>query len=373
MRVAVDARTVYSAARRGTGKNLVDLYRCLARLHPDWEFVMLHQRGTAVDDPFAGEPNVKTNAFDVPGDRWRLWEQAGLPLAAKLMGASVLHSPANTAPALPLVPLVVTIHDLIPLEISPEAPETKRWSRNVQRAARAARRILTPSTFTKTELARQFRIPDDRIVVNPWAPDSSSRKVVDPAELARVREKYGVSAVREYVLGFGASDPRKNTYRIIEAWASLPPDVRSTLGLLLVGLQEPFLSQAREYARNLAPHAGWSLTGFAAEEDLPALISGAALLCYTSLSEGFGLPLLDAFVCGTPIVTSATTSLPEVAGSAAILVDPVDVRAISAAILSVGTNHELRSSLRAAGFARLELYSWERCAQTVAGVFRDAA
>jgi glycosyltransferase involved in cell wall biosynthesis len=197
--------------------------------------------------------------------------------------------------------------------------------------------------------------------------------VVDAAELARVRDKYGVAAGREYVLGFGAADPRKNTYRIIEAWASLPRDVRDVLGLLLVGLQEPFLTQARAHARTLAPEGGWSLAPFAAEEDLPALLSGAALLCYTSLSEGFGLPLLDAFACGTPIVTSATTSLPEVAGRAAVLVDPLDVRAISAAILSVGTNHELRASLRAAGFTRLQLYSWERCAQTVAGVFRDAA
>jgi glycosyltransferase involved in cell wall biosynthesis len=373
MRVAVDARTVYSATRRGTGKNLVDLYRSLARLQPGWEFVMLHQRGTAVDDPFLAEPNVTTRAFDVPGDRWGVWEQAGLTLAARFARASLLHSPANTGPAVPLVPLVVTIHDLIPLEISPDAPDTQRWSRNVRRAAGAARRILTPSTHTKTLLRTRFRIPDDKIVVNPWASDSSAHRVVDPVELDRVRRKYGVSHMREYVLGFGAADPRKNTYRIIEAWAALPADVRAGLGLLLVGLQEPFLAQAREHARGLAPESGWSLEGFASEEDLPALLSGAALLCYPSLSEGFGLPVLDAFACGTPIVTSTTSSLPEVAGDAAVLVDPLDVRAITAAMLSVGTNDELRASLRAAGFARLQLYSWERCAKTVAGVFREVA
>src|SRR5690606_37065079 len=98
MRVAVDARTVYSPVRRGTGKNLIDLYRRVARLHPDWSFLMVHRQRPVVNDPFRGESNVEAVAADIPGDRWHLWQHVRLPLTARRWRASVLHAPANTAP-----------------------------------------------------------------------------------------------------------------------------------------------------------------------------------------------------------------------------------------------------------------------------------
>src|SRR5690606_1807690 len=117
MRVAVDARTVYSPVRRGTGKNLIDLYRRVARLRPGWSFLMIH-RSAGGDDPFVQEPNIEAVAVEMSGDRWHLWQHVRLPVAARAWRADVLHAPANTAPRFPLVPLVTTIHDLIPLDIA---------------------------------------------------------------------------------------------------------------------------------------------------------------------------------------------------------------------------------------------------------------
>jgi glycosyltransferase involved in cell wall biosynthesis len=198
-------------------------------------------------------------------------------------------------------------------------------------------------------------------------------RVDDPSEIDRVRVRYGLSAGRPYVLAFGAADPRKNTRRILRAWAGLDLGVRERTGLLIVGLQGPILEELRAEARAIAPEGACVLAGFAEESDLPALMSGAEALCYPSLSEGFGLPVLDAFACGTPVLTSTTTSLPEVAGEAALLVDPMDTDAIREALRQMVTRPDVRETLRARGTERLELFSWERCAKTAASVLAEAA
>ncbi|MCC7044031.1 MAG: glycosyltransferase family 4 protein [Acidobacteria bacterium] len=373
MRVAVDARTVYSAVRRGTGKNLIDLYRCVARLRPDWSFLMIHRRGFEGDDPFAEAPNIAAVGVEMPGDRWHAWQHVRLPLAARAWKADVLHAPANTAPRFPLVPLVVTIHDLIPLDIVANSVASRRWEREVGYGVSRARRILTPSVYTRDRLVGHYGVQPGKIVVNPWAPDSSLVRIEDPAEIDRVRQRYGLRLGQPYVLCFGAADPRKNTRRVLEAWSRIDPAVRHRAALLVVGLDGAALQPLREWMSSLLPEGGWSLAGFADEADMPALISGATALCYPSLSEGFGLPVLDAFACDTPVITSRATSLPEVAGDAAVLVDPTDTEAIGRAMADLITRPELARDLRARGRRRLEEYSWDRCARTAIDTLAAAA
>jgi glycosyltransferase involved in cell wall biosynthesis len=374
LRVAVDARTVYSPRRRGTGKTLIDLYRRIAAQQPGWTFDMFHRQAQVADDPFAAVPNIRHCYVDVRGDRWNLWQQLRLPLAAAAAKASVLHAPANTAPRLSRTPLVVTIHDLIPLDASPRTEEEAAWGAAVHRASHRAAHILTPSTFTKGRLVKEFGVSADKITVNYWAPDGACQRVTDEGALDAVRVRYGLRAGQRYIFGFGAPDPRKNTERIITAWAGLAPAIRAETALLLVGLDEDAaLQAARACARSLAPDGGWSLMPFAPERDVPALLSGATALCYPSLNEGFGLPVLDAFVCGTPVITSASSSLPEVTGDAGLLVDPTDVGAIRDAMARLATDTDLAARLRADGFDRVGEFSWDRCARTAAGVLAAAA
>jgi glycosyltransferase involved in cell wall biosynthesis len=372
MKIAVDARTVYSSHRRGTGKNLVDLYRRLATMRPQWQFVMFH-RNASVDDPFADLANVAAKCIEMRGDRYELWEQVRLPLAASRAGANVLHCPANTAPRLSSVPLVVSIHDLIALEPISNASEALAWRRRLTRAARNARAILTPSHYSKRSIVRELQVPAAKITVNHWAPDTACRRVTDSATLDSVRAKYGLDSRREYVFAFGASDPRKNTERIIEAWTGLDPILRARHPLLMVGVEGPALVQFRALAESRAPEGHWSINGFAHESDIPPLLSGAALLCYPSLGEGFGLPVLDAFVCGAPVVTSNTTSLPEVAGDAAALVDPADTTAIRDALRRLLVLPDARAALRARGSRRVSEFSWQRVATTAADVMQASA
>jgi alpha-1,3-rhamnosyl/mannosyltransferase len=269
--------------------------------------------------------------------------------------------------------MVLTVHDLIPLEIAPAAPETRSWARRVGAAARKARRLITPSAYSKRQLVERLGLPAKKITVNPWAPDGNVRRVTEPYELDRVRRKYGLPPDESYVLGFGADDPRKNTGRILEAWASMPRALREKHSLLLVGIKEPALSRFRGQARTLFDRDRVLLHGFAAEADLPALLSGSTALCYPSLTEGFGLPILDAFVCETPVLTSDATSLPEVAGDAAVLVDPKQPTSIRDGLVRLLEDEGLRRELVARGRERLQHYTWERCAECLAGVLEQAA
>jgi glycosyltransferase involved in cell wall biosynthesis len=367
MILALDARTIYAANRRGTGKNLIDLYTRLARQRPSLEILAFH-RGVDCDDPFADLDNVKSCAIDMPGDRWNLWQHVRLPMACRSERAELLHCPANTAPRLGRTPILLTIHDLIPAEI--HAPGWKRWLRDVACSARRAKHIVTPSAYSRDQIVERLGIAAEKITVNPWAPDSSVLDPVDPQRSAAARAGLGLDD-RPVVLGFAAEDPRKNTARLVTAWATLPQATGQTWQLVLIGAQERFLPELRRQI-NLAG-VGDSVTagGFVSQADLAALLTAAEVLCYPSLAEGFGLPVLDAFATRTAVVTSSTTSLPEVAGPAAELVDPADADAIAAGLAGVLNSPARRAELIAAGSQRIGQFTWDHCVRRFSAILDD--
>jgi glycosyltransferase involved in cell wall biosynthesis len=372
MIVVVDARNAYRSHRRGTGKNLIDLYRQVATLRPAWRFLMLHEGGSP-DDPFIGYENIESRVLNVRGSRFNVWQDVAFPIAARAHGATVMHAPANTAPYYPAGRLVVTIHDLIPLEMEPDTATTAAWLKRVRRGARHARRIITPSEWSKRQIVTHLGVPADKVVVNYWAADTACRKVEDPDTVDAIRRKYGIPPGRRYVIGFGGADPRKNTQRVIEAWARLPERLKSTHCLLLVGNQQPAWRRLQELADTLGVAATCRLYGFADEGDIAPLLSGAAALCYPSLSEGFGLPLVDAFECGTPVLTSGTTSLGEIAGDAAIRVDPSSVDEIASGLVTLLSDARHTEELLGHARARRGLFSWKTCAETVIATLEFAA
>ena len=372
MIVAVDARNLYRPRRRGTGKNLLDLYRHLAALRPTWQFILYYQH-PAADDPLAGLPNVQPHRIDIPGYRLDLWEKLRLPWAARCLRADVLHCPANTAPRWPGAPLLVTIHDLIPLEAASPSPRERRWARNVAAAARSARVILTPSRYTAEQVRRTFGVSADKVIVNPWAPDTACRRIDDARVLGEVRRRYDIPADRPYVFGFGGVDWHKNTAGILSAWTLLGQPVREGHTLVLVGIEGPVRETFARQAAELGIARGCRLNGFVDEADLPALLSGATALCYPSLREGFGLPILDAFACGTPVLTGNATSLPEVAGEAAVLVDARSPQAIAGALAELLGDVRRRAELVALGRRRLEQFTWQACAARAAEAMERTA
>jgi glycosyltransferase involved in cell wall biosynthesis len=376
LRIAVDADNLYrfAHAHRGIQKTLVTLYCRLAATYPQWEIVLFRQVGDplAVFEPF---PNIAQRQIDIKGDRLRgrvnLWEQVRLPLAAWTAGADVLHSPSNTGPAYSRVALALTIHDLTPIRFARHSTDTQRWYRRVKRAARRAAVVITPSQAVADDVAAECAVDSSRLTVAHWAVNEGYS--ADAPASTALAASYGIDAGVPFVLMFGSKNPRKNLARVLEAWAALDPQRREQWRLVVVGVEDDALSTYREVVNRLQIDGSCRIHGAVPEAHVPALLRAASILCYPSLSEGFGLPIVEAFACGTCVVTSNVTSLPEVAGDAAYLVDPTSTSELTAGLTRVMSDPGLRERLVAAGTRRLELFSWQRCVDVHARAFERAA
>ena len=359
MKIALDARTIYRPQRRGIGRSLLAMYRALAAVRPDWRITAFHQTRGAIAELFS--PDIlAASRIDMPGDRFDAWERFRLPLAARSAGAHVLHCPANTCARWKLTPTVVTVHDLIPLDMPKlyERDRVARFHRGVQQACRRADWLLTPSAYTRDRLVSQFGAAARRITINPWAPDPSLLPANEAP--AGVLERFGVRG--RCVIHLGARDRRKNTLRCLEAWSVLPNALKRETTLLVVGLDDATLRQLSGVVTQLNLDGSVRLCGFVSPQDIAALFHASEVLLYPSLAEGFGLPVLDAFATGTAVVCSGTTSLPEVAGDAAEYVDAGDAFDIAEGLRRVLDSDSLRAELVQRGSDRVRQYTWEKTA-----------
>ena len=367
--IGLDARSIYAKSRRGTGKNLLDAYRAMAGLRAEWRFVLYH-RGVVQDDPLADLPNVSSRVIEMPGDRWDLWEHLRLPAAARGDGVDVLHCPANSCPKLRWTRVVSTIHDLIPLKISDPSlnGSAGRFRAGLERCLRKSDRVITVSESTKQDLISDLGGDATRIDVISWAADSACVPVGDQAVLARVRSRYNITG--RYMLAFSGRSRRKNAEGKIRGFAKLSPDLQSQVQFVLIGV-EPAEQRAHltELIDTLGLAGRCDVFAFACEADIAPLLSGADALAFCSLYEGFGLPILDAFRCGTAVLTSKVSSMPEVAGDAAVYCDPACTDSMAAGMTRILSQPELRDRLARRGLARLERFTWEKTAQALCETF----
>ena len=291
---------------------------------------------------------------------WVRGEQQHVPRIAARIGAQLVHSLASTAPLWGSVPRVTTIHDLNYLLV-PEAHFGLRglgMRMLVPAAVRRSRRVIVDAASTRDDLVRHLQAPASKIDVIALAADSAAH--VTPAPEAQLRERLGLGD-RRVVLSVSAKRPHKNLMRLLDAVAAIPAGRRPLL--VLPGYPTPHEDELRARSRALGIERDVVFLGWVAAADLEGLYALAALVAFPSLYEGFGLPVLEAMGRGVPVVTSDRSSLPEVAGDAALLVDPEDPAAIGAAIERVLGDDDLAARLGAAGRGRAAAFSWERTAE----------
>ncbi len=361
-RIAIDASRISVAERTGTERYTYELLAALARIDR-WNAYTLYTNGLPSALPPFG-PNFSLRSIPLP----RLWTHARLGPA--LMGdrPDLLFVPAHVVPLLHPPRSVVTIHDLGYLAFPETHPARRRLELDLSTrwCLHAARRVIAISQVTRDDLVRHYGADPERIAVVHHGLGGAFRPLNDPEQLAATRARYGLDA--PYFLYVGAIQPRKNLARLIEAFARAAPD--DTL-LVIAGrrgwLSEPIVRRAAELG--LAHRVRFP--GYVPDADLPALLGGALAFVFPSLYEGFGLPVLEAMACGTPVLTSATSALPEVAGDAALLVDPCDTDAIAAALNRLATDALLRADLRARGLERAAGFTWERCARDTLAVLLE--
>jgi glycosyltransferase involved in cell wall biosynthesis len=311
---------------------------------------------------FAGVMEPLYPARSLRGTAGHLWEQFCLPSAVR---GRLLWSPNNTGP-LAVERQVCTIHDLIPLDhpewFQPSFVQWYRWL--LPRLARRVRHIIAVSEFTMQRIMELLRVPAGKITVIPNGVD----RRFSPSEAWEIEHARHVLRISSphYLLCVGSLEPRKNLSGLLEAWRRVQSRVPAEVELVVAGAPGNSRVFGSVSTDSLPPRVHF--TGYVADEFLPALYSGALALLYPSLYEGFGLPPLEAMACGAPTVTSNGTSLPEVVGDAAILVDPYDPDSIADGILRVLSSSGLRDELREKARARAASLTWEKTAQQTLGL-----
>ena len=305
-------------------------------------------------------------AAPLTGAKGHLWEQGYLPVA---VGSRLLWSPNNTGP-LVVRRQICTFHDLIPLErpdwFSKGFAAWYGWL--LPRLARSVPHLIAISEFTKSRIAEICRVPENRITVVPNGVDERFQPAT-PAAIAAMRTALGIES-RDYLVYVGSLEPRKNLRGLLEAWSRIQ-DSSGGVELVVAGAKGRSQVFAGAGLSEIPPRVFF--TGYVPDEHLPALYSGALGAVYPSLYEGFGLPPLEAMACGTPVITSSTTSLPEVTGKAALLVDPAKISEIAEAMKALIGGGQLREQLRLQGLARAAQFTWDRAAQSTWGVLEAYA
>jgi glycosyltransferase involved in cell wall biosynthesis len=331
-----------------------------------------------VDRPIPWDPlpNWSLSVLSRRGSLGFIWrEQIGLHKFISRCKADVLHSPATTAPLWPSLPLLVTLYDTIEFSESlPPARELRRWgmrlySRFVQQGiARKADRILTISEYSKSQIAKFFGIPLARIAAISLAPSPIYRPLNREIAVNRTRQQYGIS---HHVMAFASAAKRKNILALLEAYVRIGSETRSRHPLALVCTHRSVKGEMLKATMSMGIEHDCVLIEQPSDDDLVHLYNAAALFVFPSLKEGFGLPPVEAMACGTPVVASNTSSMPEVLGDAALLVPPTEADAIADAMASVLTSRSLSESLRERGLERSSHFSWHKTAYQTLTAYRS--
>ncbi len=297
-----------------------------------------------------------------------VWEQTVLPAKMQRLRLDVMHGPVNSLPAATRVPRVVTIHDLAFLRIPDHVPAARRaWlSGAIRHSARAADAIIAVSQQTANDLVAWLGIDDAKVRVVPLAAAPSIRRLTG-SEPRVFRMKHGID--RPYILAVGTLEPRKNLPMLLRAFASIKDDIPHRL--VVAGPEGWLTGGLHETIRDLALGDRLLMTGFVSDAELGGWYSTADLVAVPSWYEGFGLPLLEAMTCGTPVLASGVSALPEVGGGAARYVEPADQKAWSIAMLDLLRDEQERGRMAVAGLARAGSYSWERTARQTWQVYRE--
>jgi glycosyltransferase involved in cell wall biosynthesis len=363
VKIGIDATIAASSRMVGIARFIVNLVDQLARL-PDQHTYYLWYRLGALKRPH--------RIWRPPDARFRvrmLREPFNRALFRRL---DVFHATSQRLPRYDgLVPYVGSLHDIYYLsEPTMGSPRTRAQSvARYRDVARRSRLIMTLSEYSQREIVRLLGVDPGRVRVVPLAADPAYVPQTEGA-VSAARTRYGLS--RRYVLFGGGFGRRKNAAGALRAFATALPRLPADVDIALSGGAGPREAEVRAVIRDADLDGRVHQLGFVPDADYPALMTGSVLYFFPSLLEGFGLPALEAMACGVPVVTSSTTSLPEVCGDAARLVNPARVEEMADALVEVVTEPTLRAELRRRGLARAAQFSWRAVAGALLSIYREA-
>ena len=369
MRIGIEAQRIFRTNKHGMDYVVLQEIREIQQMDKENEYYVFVKPGE--DRCVESTDNVHVVEVDCPS--YPLWEQWALPRAAKKAKVDILHCTSNTAPIWCDIPLVLTLHDIIFLE--PRDKQNKSLYQNmgwlyrrldVPRILDKCRRIITVSDFEKENIITKLDIPRERMAMiyngyNDWF-----RPVED---LQGVCRKY--IPENGYFFFLGNTDPKKNTERTLVAYSKYLQRSAVKRKLLMADLDH-------DYLNGIITHNGIEdirnqivMPGYIVNSDLPYIYNNAFAFLYTSLRESFGIPLLEGMACGTPVITSNTSSMPEIGGPDAILVNPENCDEIASMMLRLETDEVFYKKQKEIGLERAKLFSWKKTTENLLQLYKD--
>ncbi len=378
MIIGIEAQRIFRKKKHGMDMVALELIRNLQSIDKKNEY-FLFIKPDEDDRVIQESDNFKVVRLE--GGVYPFWEQIALPKAAKAAGCQILHCTSNTAPIFTSIPLVVTLHDIIYMEsgylkiLSGSGSWYQKFGNLyrklfVPKIVKISRKIITVSHFERNRISQFFGMVDDSRLVTVYNGVSEHFKpVTDQVELNRVKEKYHLPD--RYFFFLGNTDPKKNTKGTLKAFSDFLKQTGSDLKLVMLDYDRQELEKLLDGIgdKDLINHI--ELTGYVVNTDLPAIYCQCELFLYPSLRESFGIPMLEAMACGTPVITSNTSSMPEVAGDAAAIIDPYKPEEITAAMIRILSDKGLRDNMKAKGLIQAAKFSWKAMAENILAIYRQ--
>ena len=369
MRIGIEAQRIFRKNKHGMDFVVLQEIKELQKMDTPHEYFVFVKPG--VDRCIESSEHVHIIEVNCPS--YPLWEQWALPRAARKAGVDILHCTSNTAPIWCNIPLVLTLHDIIFLEPRDKKNKSlyqnlgyfyRRW--NVPRILKKCRRIITVSDFELGNIKKKLQLPDSQLKMiyngyNEWFRPIESNK--------QQYRKYIADA--GYFFFLGNTDPKKNTERTLVAYAKYLEQSEVKRPLLMADLDQEYLNGIIERNGIEAIRNHIVIPGYIINSDLPYIYNNAFAFLYTSLRESFGIPLLEAMACGTPVITSNTSSMPEIAGHDAILINPESSDEIALKMLQLERDTDFYQRQMAVGLERAKLFSWRKTTENLLRLYEE--
>jgi len=371
MRIAIEAQRIFRPHKHGMDFVALEIIRELQKIDRDNEYYII----VSPDTDRCLQESRNFHIIELKCPTYPLWEQIALPHAIRRLKPDLLHCTSNTAPLYCDVPLVLTLHDIIYLEkrqsFNKSLYQEMGWYYRrfiVPRILPKCQKIITVSDFEKDRIGKSLHITDNRLVAvyNGY----NTHFCIQPKDW-QIIDKYIEHT--PYLFFLGNTDPKKNTTGVLRAYDIYLKHSSQKLPMLIADLDEAYIDSIleRENLQSIKPNLRFP--GYVSNNDLAALYSGAFAFLYPSIRESFGIPMLEAMACGTPLIAGNTSAMPEIAGEGAILVDPFNEKSIAEKILQLESDEQLYKAQVAYGLERVKLFSWQRSAKALLKIYEEVS
>jgi glycosyltransferase involved in cell wall biosynthesis len=373
MKIGIEVQRLFRKQKFGIEVAALQLIKNLQQHFKETEFVIYVKPD--VDDKCLKE-SENLSIKKINGKVFFDFEHITLPLAAKSDQIDLLHCTGNTTPFFSTVPIVQTLHDVIFMDpISKSDTLYQQFGNRYRRmmvplVTPKSDMVITVSNYEKDRILKRIDVDESKVRVIYNGIDESRFHINDdPRNLATIRKRYNLP--KNFILFLGNTAARKNSLRVIEAYCAYASKTTEPLPIVTPGLPEKFIADHLSSLNEIQKKKNFITPGYVEDDHLATLYSLSNFFLYPSLSEGFGMPLVEAMACGTPVITSNTTCLPEIAGNAALLVNPENTTAIADAITRMATDETLRMNKIALGVMNARRFSWKKTAEQVFDVYEE--